>query len=85
MRLRPHVPAAFAFALLTGLGGCVGTPQALVEYSPPVQDPQSADRVVTFGSHCHAGFYGCSLTQSVPVGSGCSCPALGAPSFGTVR
>ncbi len=85
MRRRCRVPSAFAFASLIGLGGCVGAPQALVEYTPPAQDPQSAERVVAYGSHCRAGFYACSLAQSVPVGTGCSCPGLGAPSFGVVR
>ncbi len=85
MRLRFRVLSALALASLTGFGGCVGTPEALVDYTPPAQDQQSEERAVTYGFRCRAGFYACSLAQSVPVGSGCSCPGLGAPSFGTVR
>jgi len=85
MRLPFRVPSAFALASLIGLGGCVGAPEAIVDYTPPAQDQQSAQRVVVYGSHCRAGFYACPLSKSVPVGSECSCPGLGAPSFGSVR
>lgn len=85
MRLPVRVLSTFVVASLVGLGGCVGKPEALVDYTPPAQDLQSAERIVAYGWHCRAGFYACSLAQSVPVGSGCSCPGLGAPSFGTVR
>jgi hypothetical protein len=40
---------------------------------------------VLYGSTCYAGNYVCQLPAPGPVGSGCSCPALGAPSYGTIR
>jgi hypothetical protein len=63
--------AAAALALLAGLGGCVGV-------AAPVA--QSG-----YGSTCYAGAYVCQLGQQVPLGSQCTCPGLGAPSYGDVR
>ena len=40
---------------------------------------------VALGGKCYAGFYVCDLAQGLPVGSQCSCPGLGAPSYGVVR
>lgn len=77
------------------LGGCVGAPgPAPVAYVPtqqpvaPVaggQSYQAATVAVPYGGTCYAGFYVCQLPQSLPIGSGCSCPGLGAPSYGSVR
>ena len=60
--------------LLAGLGGCEGSPQVI--------GPQVAGG---YGYVCAAGIYQCRLPQQVPIGSRCSCPGLGAPSFGTVQ
>ena len=40
---------------------------------------------VLHGSMCYAGNYTCQLSVAGPVGSGCSCPGLGAPSYGSIR
>ena len=40
---------------------------------------------VALGATCYAGVYTCALPQGLPVGSQCSCPGLGAPSYGNVR
>ena len=40
---------------------------------------------VALGGRCYAGIYTCDLPQALPVGSQCSCPGLGAPSYGNVR
>jgi hypothetical protein len=39
---------------------------------------------VPYGNTCYAGFYVCTAPASTHVGTGCSCPGLGAPSYGTV-
>jgi len=39
---------------------------------------------VLMGTTCYAGNYVCQVYPQ-PAGSGCTCPAIGAPSYGTVR
>lgn len=63
---------AILAALLT-LSGCYGTPQVISSQPNP------------YGYVCYAGFYRCTLPAQYPVGSQCSCPGLGAPSYGTVH
>lgn len=52
---------------------------------PPVYSAPPAYAGPAYGSTCYAGFYTCRLPQQQRVGSGCSCPGLGAPSYGTVH
>ncbi len=59
-------------------------------YPPPAATPvpqeQSTENgQVAYGATCYAGVYVCQAPGNTPVGSGCSCPGLGAPSYGTVR
>ncbi len=58
-------------------------------YPPPAATPvpqkQSSVGPVTYGAICHAGVYSCAAPARTPVGDGCSCPGLGAPSFGVVN
>ena len=61
-----------AFGILA-LGGCVAAP----EPPPP--------GMMFLSQTCFAGFYQCILSQPGPQGAPCSCPGLGAPSFGTIR
>lgn len=58
-------------AVLCGLASCVG--------APTVMQPTG------YGATCYAGAYVCQLPARAPVGAQCSCPGLGAPSFGAVR
>jgi hypothetical protein len=59
------------------LGGCVSeVPPA--GYGSPGAAPG-------YGYVCYAGAYQCRLPQQVPAGSECSCPGIGAPSWGHVR
>ncbi len=60
------------FPLLALLAGCEGAPAA------------EGEGASGYGYVCHAGFYQCTLPQQVPLGSRCSCPGLGAPSYGRV-
>lgn len=55
------------------LGGCVAAP-------PPL-----APGEVYASQQCAAGFYTCVLPAPGPVGTPCSCPGLGAPSYGVIR
>ena len=56
------------------LGGCV------------VEVPATGSTAAPgYGYTCYAGVYVCRTPQQVPVGSPCSCPGIGAPSFGRVH
>ncbi len=75
-----NVPATLvrrAGALGIGLllSGCVATAST---------GPQ-AGVTPGYGYVCHAGVYMCRLPQQVPQGAQCSCPGLGAPSYGLVN
>jgi hypothetical protein len=63
-------------------------------YAPPAGAPQStpvpqADSnsggQVAYGATCYAGVYVCQAPGNTPVNASCSCPGLGAPSYGVVR
>ncbi len=83
---------ALAIGALLALGGCYSVPGAVgpMPYAPvsPVlgaADTASAGQVVGYlGTTCKAGFYICQVPPG-PVGTECSCPGLGAPSFGAIR
>ncbi len=73
--IRPLGPIAGLVGLtLAGLslGGCVVTPSA------------SAGAAPGYGYTCYAGVYVCRVPQQIPVGTRCSCPGVGAPSFGRI-
>ena len=88
MLIRPVLALGALFALV----GCYSAPGAVgpMPYVPasPVLGAAgtgSAGQVVGYaGTSCHAGFYICQVPAG-PVGAECSCPGLGAPSFGTIR
>ncbi len=54
---------------------------------PPAQTPapQLSQAETPFGSTCYAGVYVCPAPAQSHVGTGCSCPGLGAPSYGVVQ
>jgi hypothetical protein len=61
-------------------------------YTPaPAPQAQAApqkgqqQQAVAYGSTCYAGFYACPVPAYTPVGNTCSCPGIGAPSFGTAH
>jgi hypothetical protein len=60
-----------ALAVLGGLAGCVGAPAVV--------------RPAGYAAVCYAGPYVCQLPGPARVGTQCTCPGLGAPSFGAVR
>ena len=76
-RLRPwsqRVGLATALAGgLLALAGCVGVAEPGTVAAPG------------YGYRCSAGVYVCQLPEQVALGSQCSCPGLGAPSYGSVR
>jgi hypothetical protein len=45
---------------------------------------QGSDKVA-YGAMCYAGVYHCAAPSQTPVGETCSCPGLGAPSYGSVQ
>lgn len=86
------IRTGFVLGALLALSGCYTRPDMVgpVPYAPvsPVlgaADSSSAGQVVGYvGTTCKAGFYICQVPTG-PLGSECSCPGLGAPSFGTIR
>ena len=59
-------------------------------YYPPAAQPPAATQAqgnakVAYGSMCFAGVYQCAAPAYTPIGQGCTCPGLGAPSYGTVQ
>ncbi len=40
---------------------------------------------VAYGASCYAGFYHCAAPAYTPIGETCSCPGIGAPSYGSVQ
>lgn len=61
-------------ATALSLGGCVTEVQTASTGAAP-----------GYGYTCYAGVYVCRIPQQIAVGTQCSCPGIGAPSFGTVR
>ena len=51
-------------------------------YAPPAS---ASPQQVAYSGNCYAGVYQCVLPQGLPLGAPCSCPGLGAPSYGNVR
>jgi len=64
-------------------------PGAAAPQSTPVpqanQKPSQSPAPVAYGATCYAGAYVCAAPGATPVGSVCTCPALGAPSYGRVN
>ncbi len=72
-------------SVLLPLGGCYVAPDPIAPFDAPVgtayAPPQNGEYA---GSTCAAGFYVCQVPLG-PLGAQCSCPGLGAPSFGVIR
>jgi hypothetical protein len=61
------------------------TPVPPAQTTPAPQNQSSTSAPVAYGAICHAGFYSCAAAPQSPVGSGCACPGIGAPSYGVVN
>ena len=62
--------------------------QSYAEAQPQPQQPQQQQMSrpdTPIGSTCYAGVYVCTAPAQTHVGTGCSCPGLGAPSYGVVQ
>ena len=71
-------------ALLT-LAGCVAYPVPVPVGYPLGYAPEPSPTVAGYASTtCAAGFYVCRVPPG-PPGRECSCPGLGAPSYGVIR
>ncbi|EHH67288.1 hypothetical protein GMO_22820 [Gluconobacter morbifer G707] len=62
---------------LLGLAACVGT-------AAPGPIPKGTP-VAGYGYTCKAGIYTCKMPTQVPLGAPCSCPGLGAASYGNIH
>lgn len=61
-------------------------PPAQTSTQTTTTQTQTSDaRPVLYGSTCYAGVYVCAAPGGTPVGAGCSCPGIGAPSYGSVH
>ncbi|HTZ69634.1 MAG TPA: hypothetical protein VMB71_03200 [Acetobacteraceae bacterium] len=52
---------------------------------PKAQNQSGVSGPVAYGTTCYAGVYSCQAPAKSPVGGGCTCPGLGAPSYGVVN
>lgn len=59
------------------LAACEGT--AAPGPTPP------GTQVVGYGYTCKAGIYTCKMPTQVPLGNPCSCPGIGAASYGNIH
>ncbi|WP_233581927.1 MULTISPECIES: hypothetical protein [unclassified Asaia] len=64
-------------AALSLLAACSGT--AAPGPTPPGM------QVVGYGYTCKAGIYTCKMPTQVPLGNPCSCPGIGAASYGNIH
>jgi hypothetical protein len=76
LRLQHFLEICGAFAVLVSLSGCYGVPGSPT--SPALS-------VGTEGGTCYAGNYVCPLSVPGTRGTTCSCPGLGAPSYGIIN
>ncbi len=61
-------------------------PETQPQTQPGAQQSQAVpNQQVAYGSTCYAGVYVCAAPGNTPVNAGCSCPGIGAPSYGVVR
>ena len=63
--------AATCLGIAASLGGCVGV-------AAPVP-------ATGLSGTCYAGAYVCQMPGQAPVGTQCTCPGIGAPSYGVVQ
>lgn len=69
--------AILAGTVLLSLCGCTGNAESL--------DHGATRSTGAMGRQCEAGIYSCTLPRAAALGSRCSCPGLGAPSYGVVH
>ena len=74
-RIAPAAACAVTLAATLAVSGCSGVAQA----------GPAPGLAPGYGYTCYAGAYMCRLPEQVPQGWQCTCPGLGAPSYGTVR
>ena len=60
-------------------------PQSQAAPAPQGNQQANAQSNAPYGAMCYAGVYNCAAPPYTHVGSVCSCPGLGAPSYGTVN
>ena len=58
-------------------------PPADAQSAPAPQANESGSAQPVYGATCYAGVYVCAAPARTQVGQSCSCPGLGAPSYGT--
>jgi hypothetical protein len=71
-----YYPPGYQYAPPSGSAAPQSTPQA--------QSPQMS-QATPYGATCYAGIYTCGAAPRSHVGSVCSCPGIGAPSYGSVQ
>ncbi len=65
--------------------GYAPPPAGTAAPAPQQRAPQMSQANTPYGSTCYAGVYTCAAVPQSHVGSGCTCPGIGAPSYGSVQ
>jgi hypothetical protein len=77
----PYAPGAYPPTYQYAPPAGTAAPQS----QAPAQAPQMSQANTPYGSTCYAGVYTCAAAPQSHVGSVCSCPGIGAPSYGSVQ
>ena len=80
-----YYPPAYPYAPGYYPPGYTYAPPATGTAAPQAAAPQVSQANTPYGSTCYAGVYTCGAAPQSHVGSGCVCPGIGAPSYGSVR
>jgi hypothetical protein len=72
-----YYPPGYAYAPPPGPTATQSAPQSAA--------PQMSQANTPYGSRCYAGVYTCAAAPQSHVGTVCSCPGIGAPSYGSVQ
>ncbi len=81
-----YPPPAYAYPPDGGPAPQASAPQAQRPAQTGANEQTAnSNAPVAYGSMCYAGVYQCPAATYSPIGQTCSCPGIGAPSYGTVR
>jgi hypothetical protein len=79
-----YYPPAYSYAPGYYPPGTTYAPRAAGTAAPQAT-PQMSQANTPYGSTCYAGIYTCGAAPQSHVGAVCSCPGIGAPSYGSVQ
>jgi hypothetical protein len=80
-----YYPPAYTAAPAYPQGQSYAQAQPQGQAQQQQQQPQMSQPDTPIGGTCYAGVYVCAAPAQTHVGTGCSCPGIGAPSYGVVQ